>query len=213
MVPMAPSWVISKNRSVVARMVPDHAGKRFEIQVLSGVSAAELRAAEQGTVREGDLVYELDGKTYRIPIKTLRGDYRDADGNLTNNLRRWQKQEFKPRPEDIFQERLYCIHWVLRDLLQQSRKESFFASVTEDDFERERKVEAIVSSSISQWQEHGLVPDMAIEIGGPPRYQGRELLVARGWLYWHHLFPARHLLVLSLVHAHQSTPGQFLDFG
>lgn len=29
MVPMAPSWVISKTHNVIARLVPDHANERF----------------------------------------------------------------------------------------------------------------------------------------------------------------------------------------
>ena len=32
-VPLAPSWVISKNYRTVARLVPDHANRRFEIEV------------------------------------------------------------------------------------------------------------------------------------------------------------------------------------
>jgi putative DNA methylase len=198
-VPMAPSWVISKTRNVIAKLVPNHPSKRFDIQVVTGASVADMNAAERGTTRDGNLVYELDEKTFRTPIKTLRGDYRDATGNLTNSLRRWEKQDFKPHPTDIFQERLYCIQWIRRESLDQSHKESFFASVTEEDLERERQVEKIVSNSFARWQEQGLVPDMAIEIGGPPRYQGRELLVARGWVYWHHLFNPRALMLASLL--------------
>ncbi|WP_363184155.1 DUF1156 domain-containing protein [uncultured Thiocystis sp.] len=67
MVPMAPSWVISKNRNVIARLVPDPANRRFDIQILTGVPATDMKMAEQGTVRDGKLVYELDGKTYRRP--------------------------------------------------------------------------------------------------------------------------------------------------
>ena len=33
MVPMAPSWVISKTRNVVAKLVPDHAAKRYDIEI------------------------------------------------------------------------------------------------------------------------------------------------------------------------------------
>ncbi len=73
------------------------------------MSDAELKAAEQGTVQDGDMVYQLDGKTYRTPIKTLCGDYRLPDGTTGNRLRRWEQSDFKPRPDDIFQERLYCI--------------------------------------------------------------------------------------------------------
>ena len=39
------------------------------------------------------------------------------------------------------------------------------------------------------------MPDMRIEVGGPPRYQGLDLIRARGWTYWHHLFNPRQLLL------------------
>src|SRR5215831_12537899 len=42
MVPMAPSWVISKTRNVVAKLVPVHIAKRYEIEVHTGVSAEEM---------------------------------------------------------------------------------------------------------------------------------------------------------------------------
>ena len=198
MVPMAPSWVISKNRNVIARLVPDHANKRFDIEICTGVSADEMRTAELGTVRDGNLVYELDGKTYRTPIKTLRGDYRDADGNTANRLRRWENHDFKPLPDDIFQERLYCIHWITRESLNKKRKEAFFAAVTEDDLDRERKVGEYVEKHLACWQEDGLAPDMAIEPGD----KTDEPIRTRGWIYWHHLFSPRDLLGLSLYSRH-----------
>jgi putative DNA methylase len=39
-VPMARTWVISKTRSVIAKLVPDRSNKRFEIKVLTGVQDA-----------------------------------------------------------------------------------------------------------------------------------------------------------------------------
>jgi putative DNA methylase len=84
MVPMAPSWVISKTRNVVAKLVPDHANKRFKIEIKTGASKAEMEAAEQGTVRAGSLVYNLWRQDVGYtPIKTIRGDYRDADGTIS----------------------------------------------------------------------------------------------------------------------------------
>ena len=56
---------------------------------------------------------------------------------------------------------------------------------------RERQVEQIVAENIEQWQQQGLVPDMAIEPGDKTDQPIRE----RGWTYWHHLFNARHLLL------------------
>jgi len=202
MVPMSPSWIISKTRNVVARLIPDYKNKRFDIEVVTGVSREEMEAAAKGTVQDGNLVYELEGKTWRPPIKTLRGDYRLPDGTTGNKLRRWEKHDFKPRPDDIFQERLYAIQWIRKETLEKSRQETFFASVTEADLERERKVERIVAENLARWQEEGLVPDMEIEPGA----KTDEPIRTRGWTYWHHLFNARQLLLHSLYGRLSATP-------
>ena len=110
-----------------------------------------------------------------------------ADGSTGNRLRRWDKTDFMPRPDDIFQERLYCIQWITKETLGKGRQETFFAAVTEEDQEREKKVEEIVRSNLAQWQEEGLVPDMPIEAGA----KTDELIRTRGWTHWHHLFSAR----------------------
>ena len=213
MVPMAPSWVISKTRNVIAKLVPNHESRRFEIQVLTGVSSADMHTAEQGTLRDGILVFELEGKTYRTPVKTLRGDFRDTEGNLANRLRLWGKEDFKPHPSDTFQERLYCVQWTLRESLNQFRKETLFASATMDDLDRERQLDVIVSEHLSEWQAMGLVPDMALEVGGPPRYQGRELVIARGWTHWHHLFSPRQLIYLATLNRASKRSGAALMVG
>lgn len=207
MVPMAPSWVISKTRNVVAKLIPNYDQKRFEIEIVSGVSEAEMKAAAKGTVQDGDLVYVLDGEEYRTPIKTIRGDYRLPDGTTGNKLRRWEKHDFMPRPDDIFQERLYCIQWITAETLGKSRQETFFASVTPADLERERKVEQIVRENLNPWQEAGLVPDMPIE----PGEKTDEPIRTRGWTYWHHLFNARQLLIARLIKAY-SIPSNFILF-
>ena len=205
MVPMSPSWVISKTRNVVARLIPDYQNKRFDIEVVTGVSKEEMETAAKGTVQDGNLVYELEGKTYRTPIKTLRGDYRLPDGTTGNKLRRWEKHDFKPRPDDIFQERLYAIQWIRKETLEKSRQETFFASVTEADLVRERKVDEIVAENLARWQEEGLVPDMEIEPGA----KTDEPIRTRGWTYWHHLFNARQLLLLSRYFRY-STPEDYI---
>jgi putative DNA methylase len=207
MVPMAPSWVISKTRNVVAKLIPNYEQKRFEIEIVTGVSEAEMTAAAKGTVQKGDLVYVLDGEEYRTPIKTIRGDYRLPDGTTGNKLRRWEKHDFMPRPDDIFQERLYCIQWITAETLGKSRQETFFASVTPADLERERKVEQIVRENLNPWQEAGLVPDMPIE----PGEKTDEPIRTRGWTYWHHLFNARQLLIARLIKAY-SIPSNFILF-
>ena len=136
MIPLIPSFVISPKQGAIAKLVPDPAKRRFQIEVVTGASAKAVAAAESGTVQDGDMVYTLDGKTYRTPIKTLRGDYRLPDGTTGNRLRRWEKSEFKPRPDDIFQERLYAIQWITKATLNAGRQETYFAAPTDDDLER-----------------------------------------------------------------------------
>lgn len=206
MVPMAPSWVISKTRAVVARLVPDHERRRFDIEIHTGVTKAEMEAAERGTVRDGNLVYTLDGKIYRTPIKTIRGDYRDTDGTTKNRLRRWELHDFKPCTHDIFQERLYCVQWITKDSLNKQRPDTFFAEVTEKDLAYEHTVDMIIAKHLNRWQNLGLVPTMAIETGDETARLCRE----RGWMYWHHLFNPRQLLAHQLFHHFSICPSSYM---
>jgi adenine-specific DNA methylase len=194
MIPLSPSWVISPKQGAVAKLIPDEKNKRFDIEVVTGASAAQIAAADKGTVQDGDMVYTLNGRTYRSPIKTLRGDFRDADGNTGNRLRRWEKDEFHPRPDDIFQERLYAIQWITKKSINASRQITYFSTVTEADLARERQVDKLVSENLAQWQAQGLAPDMAVEPGAETTRLGRE----RGWTHWHHLFNARQLLLQAI---------------
>lgn len=195
MVPMAPSWVISKARNVVAKLVPDDKGKRYMIEIHAGVAIEEMSEAEQGTVRDGRLVHAMNPERSGVEIKTIRGDYRDAEGNTRNRLRLWDKADFMPRPDDIFQERLYCIQWITKESLCEGRQETFFAAVTEEDLAREGKVEEIVADNLVHWQDEGLVPDMPIEPGD----KTDEPIRTRGWTHWHHLFGSRDLHRLSIA--------------
>lgn len=108
LVPLSPSWVISKTSNVIAVLLPDESRKRFKIEVRSGVSSEEMSAAATGTLRSGVMAYSLNGKTYSTPIKTLRGDYRDPQGINRNSLRHWEKGDFRPAIDDVYQERLYA---------------------------------------------------------------------------------------------------------
>ncbi|WP_422139946.1 anti-phage-associated DUF1156 domain-containing protein [Endozoicomonas sp. ALC020] len=194
LIPVCPSWIVSAQRNVIARLQPNYSRKGFDIEIISGVSSQEMEVAGTGTLQGGKIVYELEGKKYQIPVKTLRGDYRDEEGNTQNRIRRWGKNDFMPCNDDLFQERLYAIQWIDKDTLKKGRKETFFAAPTCDDLEREKKIEQIVCESIGQWQAVGLVPDMVIEPGDETTRLQRE----RGWTHWHHLFNPRQLLMFSL---------------
>lgn len=77
-----------------------------------------MKAASVGTAQidgrgqDPYLIHTVDGVEYRTKITTLRGDYRLDNGTTGNKLRLWDKQDFRPREDDIFQERLYCVQWM-----------------------------------------------------------------------------------------------------
>ena len=125
MVPMAPSWVISKTRNVVAVLVPDHDAKRYVIEVRTGVSAEAMADAERGTVREG----RLDASDEPRPKRAWRCKYdpwrlsRRRRASNRNRLRQWEITDFVPRTEDIFHERLYCVQWIRKESLKKGRQD------------------------------------------------------------------------------------------
>ncbi len=194
MVPMLPSRIISRSRRTIATLIPDSLTKRFDILVEADVSDEAMAAAETGTIESGELVVTLEGDIFRTPIKTIRGDRREANSENTNALRRWEKSDFVPRADDIFHERLYAIQWITEATLGASRQETYFAAVTAADLARERKVEALVRENLADWQARGLVPDTVIESGA----KTDEPIRTRGWTHWHHLFGARQLYLLAL---------------
>ena len=200
LVPMLPNGVLNKVRSIILELVPDPENMRYDIAIRTGVSPAAMAAARIGTVRSDGrgqdpfLVHTVNGIEYRTRLSTLRGDYRTAEGEVGNGLRMWQKGDFKPRPDDLFQERLYAIQWMHPS---QSRRGEVYEvrAVSELDHMRERIAEQYVTEQLSEWQENGLVPDMRIE----PGEKTDEPIRTRGWTYWHHLFNTRQLLVGALL--------------
>ncbi|WP_397471546.1 anti-phage-associated DUF1156 domain-containing protein, partial [Rheinheimera sp.] len=208
-IPLAPSWIISKNRNIVARLKPNYETKSFDIDVAEGVTEEEMAIADRGTVQNGSMVYTLNDKTYRTSIKTLRGDYKGENRSIENKLRKWSKSEFKPLPEDIFRERIYAIQWITKDSLDSFRQSTFFTPFREEDQKRENIVHEILSCNLSKWQELGYIPDLAIESGD----KTDEPIKTRGWTYWHHLHTPRSLLLGAITAKYISnvTAFNFLD--
>ncbi len=205
MVPLLPSLIISRGKMAIAKLIPDDKRKRYNIIVCTRVSNAEIEAAVKGTVRTDGrgqdpyLLHSVSGVEYRTKISTLRGDFRNAHGN-GNKLRLWEKSDFKPQTDDIFQERLYAIQWTR----PKPGKKTFdyeFRTVTEADLKREQKVEEFVSKHLAEWQAKGWLPDMRIEPGA----KTDEPIRTRGWTHWHHLFNPRQLLVNGLINRFSTT--------
>ena len=199
-VPLLSTLVLSKSRSVIAELVPNRATRSYAIRVRVGVSAQELADAAKGTVRSDGrgqdpyLLHLLDGVEHRTRISSLRGDFRTPDGTQGSAVRRWEKDDFKPRPGDVFQDRLYAIQWS-RPKPTGRGDESEFRAVTEDDLRREAVAEKFVADHLADWQARGWIPDMRIEPGD----KTDEPIRTRGWTYWHHLFCPRQLLFLGLA--------------
>ena len=214
MVPMAPSWIISKTRNVVAKLAPDRKNKRYEIEVHSGVSEAEMAEAALGTIRTeaksktSRLVHPMNPERSGVDLKTIRGDFKDEDGETQSRLRRWDASDFVPRPDDIFQERLYAIQWMSKASLGKGREETYFSPVTRDDLKREQKVIELVRMNLADWQRQGLVPDSPIE----PGEKTDEPIRTRGWTQWHHLFGPRHLFIVSFIRKLLDRPELALSF-
>lgn len=203
LVPLLPSQLVSVDDGAIVELVMDEKGKRYDIRLRNGASAAEMKAASKGTVRadgRGQDPYVIHpGCKTTTKISTLRGDYRTADGATANKLRLWERNEFKPHPADIFQERLYAVQWT------QPKKagKGFhleFRSVTDDDLKRELIVEEFVANHFTEWQAKGWIPDMQIELGDETERLYRE----RGWTHWSHLFNPRQLHLNALVNRHTS---------
>jgi len=211
MVPLIPSLIVSKGYKVIVDLIPDSINKRYDVQIRSGVTNDELSKAELGTVRTDGrgqdpyMIHTVGEQEYRVNISELRGDYRTPDGNNANRLRRWEKEDFKPRTGDILQERLYCIQWM-RPKGAGKTFDYEFRSVTSEDLAREAIVEDFIAARLADWQDKGLVPDMQIESGA----KTDEPIRTRGWTHWHHLFNPRQLLIGGLVNRY-GAPG--LKFG
>jgi adenine-specific DNA methylase len=160
-------------------------------------TAKEANTRYAGTVKGGNLVYEIDGETHSIPIKTIRGDFKTTKDDIGNKLRPWSIEDVTSREDDIFRERLYCIQWMTKGTLDSSRPELFFAAPTSQDLKREALVLETLLQRLPEWRRTGIIPDMSIEGGDNNSQPIRE----RGWTFWHHLFSPRQLLTLGMMKA------------
>lgn len=214
MVPLLSTFIVSKSKHTIAELIPDTKNKRYDIIIRSGATEKELASASQGTIRresrfgEAYLIHQVNGVNYKTKISTLRGDYQTPAGIVGNQLRLWEKHDFKPRPDDILQERLYCVQWMRRKKTGRGYDYEF-RPATPDDMKREWVIETFIAEHLTHWQAMGWIPDMRIEPGGPPRYEGLSLIRARGWTYWHHLFTPRQLLYLGLTRKLIQDSGEF----
>jgi putative DNA methylase len=235
LVPMAPSWVISRNRRCIARLVPDYLMKRFDIIIEQNVGTAELEEAGRGTVREdGHLAYRLaptqDGevKEWRIPIARLRGDGQGSvqpDGTRGNLLRHWEISDISPCLPQWVPEATPVVPegasgaWVGGDIWQE--RLYCIQWMDAEDLRRGKyrpatRFAAPDDADIArEVQVAALVRDnladwqargLVPDMAIEPGEKTDEPIRTRGWTYWHHLFTPRHLFLLSRVRSHSTQP-------
>ncbi len=194
MVPLAPSWVIGEKTMTLAKLVPHEAERRFDIEIHQGVGKSALSAAKVGTVRDSRLRCPHCGQS--TPMSAIRGDRRGS-GETAYGLRQWENEDLVPRPDDIFQERLYCVRWVHTWIDQEGKvqRERYYRAPDEHDLERETRVLGLLRERFADWQAEGYIPSRRIEPGD----KTDEPIRTRGWTHWHHLFTPRQLLELGAM--------------
>lgn len=193
-VPLAPSWVISEKYRVCGVLEPDPANKRYHIRIIEDADDATYEKARQGTAQDSDLICPETGQ--RFSITTIRGDRR-IEGRTVYGLRQWTKEDLVPRPDDTYQERLYCIRYV--ETLHEGQDDEevirHYVEPSKADLKREATVLKLLQERIGKWQSEGIIPSGLI----PPGDKTDEPKYQRGWTYWHHLFNPRQLLVNGLL--------------
>lgn len=185
-VPLAPSWVIGQGTKTIA-ILKENRGS-FDIVIKSSASDFDIKKAESmATIKDSKLVCPHCHHT--APISALRKDRKRPDGNMEYGLRKWEKEEYLPRENDVFQERLYCIRYERQD------GKRFYTMPSQEDLVREEKVNKLLHERFSDWQRNGFLPSNKIEEG----YNTSQLIRERGWQYWHQLFNPRQLLLHGLL--------------
>lgn len=188
-IPLSSTWILHEGSRTVLVLHPEIEEKRFSFEVVTDADDETYRTAAAGTVSGGNVHYNDGGQDIVSSLASIRGD-QGRGRAVSNDLRRWTKDDVAPRRDDIYGERLCCIRWVERETDRE-----YFAPPTDHDMAVEHRLTEQVQNSISDWQERGLVPDMAIEAGDETSRLPRE----RGWTHWHHLFNPRQLHMFAIL--------------
>ena len=198
LLPLAPSWIISERDNICAVLKPDPINKRYTIKIVINADKDTFAKAKLGTIQKGRMVCPETGESFSIP--ELRGD-KKIGGKTIYGLRLWENADLIPLPDDVLQERLYCVRWLETywvtnakgELIKKTRQH--YCPVIQEDLDREQEVIRLLKERFTEWQSKGYIPSRKIEDGAETTRLKRE----RGWSYWHHLFTPRQLLVAGLL--------------
>jgi putative DNA methylase len=195
LIPLASSWVIDQGNGIYAKLVPNKKSKTFNIEIIVGGTAADLKTAKAEATWRNGLRSPVDQNgnwievQNRVPIsaQSLRG---------SRGLRQWDTSQIVPCSEDKFQERLYCIRWLVSEVQTDGsvRQNFLYESPTKDDLAQEKLVLAELEKRFSEWQINGFLPSSRIVPGD----KTDEPIRTRGWTCWHHLFLPRQLILAGI---------------
>lgn len=199
MVPMLPSLVVSKKEKLVVNF-EECEDKTFAIHLCKVDNLKDID--KNATIQKKSLVCPHCHKS--TSIIAIRG------GDEGRNLRKWKKNEFDARMNDLYLERLYAIKYInvckKGKTIDGLRKKpgpvtdatfgtSYYTEPTIEDLNREKVVYTYLKERFEDWQSKGYIPSGII-------FEGKEtsrLVREKGWKYWHQLFNPRQLLFLGLL--------------
>ena len=190
-VPLAPSWIIGQGTKTVALLVENN-NAGFDIRIIQNASKEIFDEAKSKiTIRKNNMYCPHCRK--ETPITVLRKDNKKPNGRSVSGLRRWNKDEFIPKDDDVFKERLYCIRYTrnIIDTYGNYKIQRYYTEPTKEDINREEIVIKLLAERFDEWQRNGYIPSSSIEEG----YNTEQPIRERGWQYWHQLFNPRQLLI------------------
>ncbi|MFS0598605.1 anti-phage-associated DUF1156 domain-containing protein [Peribacillus frigoritolerans] len=205
-IPLSPSWQISKKEHTIAILDRDYKNKNFLIKIESKVDLQTFKKAAEGTIKQSKIWCPNCNEMHSI--SSIRKD-RELNNKVVYGLRQWDKSDFIPRDSDVFTERLYAIKKVK---LKKDKSWSQFVkkhpaaidnvfvntkyeAPTSKDLDNEKEIIKFIHDNFSEWQSKGIIPSKIIEKGD----KTEELFRTRGWTHWHQLFNPRQLLLLGLL--------------
>ncbi|MCU7550399.1 DUF1156 domain-containing protein [Chitinophagaceae bacterium LB-8] len=222
-IPLAPSWVIGEKSKTIAKLVRNEASNSYDIEIHSGVSDAEMQFARDSGTVQGNYMVNPDDSDIRTSMQVLRGD-KTKDKESVFGLRLWENADVVPKPEDVFQERLYCIRYVetyYEKKIQQNGKSIWvelskeelikvqdLSSLKQEGTIREKTRKIYIAPNKDDLKREKIVLDLLKDrfaqwqqngyipsIKIEPGTETTRLQRERGWTYWHHLFTPRQLLL------------------
>ena len=196
LVPLSPTWVVGKGTKTIA-VLKDNGNNGYDIEIKQGVTSKQIKECEKtATIKSGKMICQ-NCKT-ETAMSVVRNDRLDSEGNKIYGIRKWSKNEFMNKSDDVLRERLYCIKYIKREIDKKGRikEKRYYKAPSKLDDKREKKVIDLLNENFKGCICNGYIPNMMIEKGEETTRLYRE----RGWQYWHQLFNPRQLLINSVIY-------------